>query len=586
MILTIPPNKIYDSEQEVKFTKNLITLIGENGSGKSAILEKIFADYLQDNTKKVICFASGQNETYSTIYADFLKSSRNKLIRNSFNSGANTIVQSFYFDPNWARVLIFFATALKPNGYARNLLNEKGLVEGDQHQEDVSSVLNFSFRVLRDYANRIQEILKAEERGGKYKSIRKTIPHEKLEKLIEATIDPEYNFNRLISKRRVELFAKDIRRIFDSNVDEIFTFLWYVTYHGIFIDLGLTKLTFKSRLELNDLSDGEFMLLSFYALIDLFDSPDTLFLLDEIDSHLYYENVVKLWEVLHKVKGKVITTTHSADSIVQNEFDQICLVENGKVIQETVAEMIMDRLSVLTLGETYKYRIASKVRFLALLENYFDWFVFVELCKRKIQGFNIDKFERIHFVKCSSGYNQSAQVFGLEKRRWVEDFIKVNGKKNVMTRMVFSICDRDNLPLTDMKDTGIAVTGEASRIIKFGPTDRHEAHFLCWKRREIENYLLSFSLLTATGKLEEVNNCLAPVNQIRKDSPCDNDDVRTKDLKAILQPLYLRDDMQSIGRHEEGVDYVKLQRLIDLIPPSEISEDIEKMYQFIISKID
>jgi hypothetical protein len=48
------------------------------------------------------------------------------------------------------------------------------------------------------------------------------------------------------------------------------------------------------ELEFEQLSDGEYQLLSIYALIDLFDSENTIFLFDEIDSHLHFNNINKL----------------------------------------------------------------------------------------------------------------------------------------------------------------------------------------------------------------------------------------------------------------------------------------------------
>ena len=44
-----------------------------------------------------------------------------------------------------------------------------------------------------------------------------------------------------------------------------------------------SKLLIKNDLEFQQLSDGEYQLLSIYALIDLFDEVDTVFLLDEVD---------------------------------------------------------------------------------------------------------------------------------------------------------------------------------------------------------------------------------------------------------------------------------------------------------------
>ncbi|NMV42278.1 AAA family ATPase, partial [Vibrio parahaemolyticus] len=64
--------------------------------------------------------------------------------------------------------------------------------------------------------------------------------------------------------------------------------------NGNFINKRSFKLKLLGNIELDDLSDGEYQLLFLYALIDLFDAPNTLFLFDEADSHLHYKNVEKL----------------------------------------------------------------------------------------------------------------------------------------------------------------------------------------------------------------------------------------------------------------------------------------------------
>ena len=55
MTLQVPHNKLYQETQELNFTDtNIFTLIGENGSGKSSILESVFQKYIEHENKKVI----------------------------------------------------------------------------------------------------------------------------------------------------------------------------------------------------------------------------------------------------------------------------------------------------------------------------------------------------------------------------------------------------------------------------------------------------------------------------------------------------------------------------------------------------
>ena len=206
---------------------------------------------------------------------------------------------------------------------------------------------------------------------------------------------------------------------------------------------------------MNDLSDGEHQLLAIYSLIDLFDAKNALFLLDEVDSHLYYHNIQKLWESFEKIQGKVITTTHSADSIILNQFTNIRLVQGGKIEEETIAEKILKRLESLSFGHNYKLSIAGKLKYLALVEDYFDWFIFTELCKKSIPDIDNSVLDHIHYIKCSSGYSNTTQRFGSSKVEWVNEFLKYGD--NRITKSIFLICDRDNLPLEDIQDSGLVI---------------------------------------------------------------------------------------------------------------------------------
>ena len=90
------------------------------------------------------------------------------------------------------------------------------------------------------------------------------------------------------------------------------------------------QLFFENR-EFNNLSDGEYQLLALYALFDIFDSENRVFLFDEVDSHLHSGNLIKLWEKMKSLKAYVITATHQAESILKNNFNQLYFVDKGKI---------------------------------------------------------------------------------------------------------------------------------------------------------------------------------------------------------------------------------------------------------------
>ena len=59
-------SKLVDTNQSLTLLNSVTTFIGQNGCGKSSILEAIFKKYIEDDTYKVICFSSGQNELFTS----------------------------------------------------------------------------------------------------------------------------------------------------------------------------------------------------------------------------------------------------------------------------------------------------------------------------------------------------------------------------------------------------------------------------------------------------------------------------------------------------------------------------------------
>jgi len=113
MELTIQPNKLHEAEQTVAVDNNILTLIGENGCGKSAILESVFRQYLENTDISLVCFSSGQNESFSNLYSDYIKNSRKVKFEAKPDQLKIDFINSFYFDYDWSKFLIFFSSALK-----------------------------------------------------------------------------------------------------------------------------------------------------------------------------------------------------------------------------------------------------------------------------------------------------------------------------------------------------------------------------------------------------------------------------------------------------------------------------------------
>jgi len=588
MELTLAPNPLHNQSQTLRIHK-VATLIGENGSGKSNILQSVFEQKLDgDNHQQlnVVCFSSGQNERYSKKFSQHLSKER--------RAGRGLNLECFYFDKSWSKLLIFLATALKSEGKVRNFLRENSYVtESQQDGDDLSTVLKCGFKIDKGYVTRIQDALKQEEKG-ETNTLRTTAYFRTLDSFVSSLISREFEFEQALRKRTIEITANRLINIsFDASPAFGFgpyrgnfnrsnfsgdrlrpeiSFFMQAADNNYFIDKSRCKLYFNNSIELDQLSDGEYQLLFLYALIDLFDSTNTLFLFDEVDSHLHYQNVERLWSLLHSIQGHTITTTHLIDSISakENHIEHLKVVENGQINEKNKIKQLISRLSVLSRAKSVEYEVCGKLPNIALLDDYNDWIIFTKLAAQK--GLDINLLSQVHALKKASSCASDTERLGHTKIEWVKNLSASDSQLN--TKKVFLICDRDEAN-PNWHQNGVEVAGKPYKdllnTIHWPKELNSKTYLLAWKRREIKNYLLSHTALNHFGILNQINNAsIAAIDHLQDDNPGDNDSIRRLCVK------------ETIG---VGLDIQKLQAYIDLIPPSEISEDITNMYNFIIGKL-
>ncbi|MEQ5556188.1 AAA family ATPase [Providencia rettgeri] len=594
MELTLAPNPLHDQPQTL-YIKKVATLIGENGSGKSTILQSIFSEGLNDDGHahlRTVCFSSGQNESFSKHFNEHVKKIRRR--------GKSMALSSFYYDKTWSKLLVFLATTLVRDGKTRAFLLEKGYAKESQdiNRDDISSKLSFSFRVDKRYAQRVQDALKKEEFGEKG-TLRQTPFYRSLESFVEELIDREYLFEERLSTKKLELSSYDLLSVKfarinpDEDLDEVdfgddpsISFLTQAV-NGNFINKRSFKLMLLGNIELDDLSDGEYQLLFLYALIDLFDAPNTLFLFDEADSHLHYKNVEKLWSLLHCIQGHAITTTHLLDSISakENRIEHLKVVEHGRINEDNKIKQLISRLSVLSRAKSVEFEVCGKLPSIAILDDENDWAIFVKLAERK--GHDITRIASINPLKKSSSYTCDDDTLGEVKVNWVKAL--GSSESQIFTRKIFLICDRDEAN-PNWKPNGVQLAGktygELVSSIKWAEGYRVGTFLLAWKRREVKHYLLSFTALSHHNQINTVNNDrLAAGFHLKPNDSGDNDGIRKLSSDIVKTATHRFINNLTGAEHEKGLCMEKLQAYIDLIPPEEISEDITNMYNFIIGKL-
>lgn len=588
MTINIPAYKYIQNEQNINFSdRNICTLIGENGSGKSTILESIFNKYIEEDDKKVICFTSGQNELFYSIF------DKHKQQSNKFKPDENNIINSFYFDYWWVRFLVFFAVTIKRNGKVKQYFDEKNY--------DLSSLsIDFKFRVRKPYINQIKNELQRESNGEfAIESKRRTIHYNLLLKLINKKINADYDFDEInnnIVKRTLSLNITEARNIFGNEANKIFTFLSHATMGWLSnIDIescGLYLQQNVEELEFEQLSDGEYQLLSIYALIDLFDSENTIFLFDEIDSHLHFNNINKLWDILKSINGKVITTTHISESILNNDFNSISYIEKGKIVNDLVPKKILEKISNVVNQEKFIYQICSKLENIVLIDDESDWEIFKELAKIKIGEEAIILLKDIVAIKETSSYNSDFQLFGNEKIEFTKNIKAYSLANTINLKNIFMICDLDeyavsNIGLNHQCIVTDKLKPSINEIQKFN-NNQTSSYLLSWKRREILHYMISCSMLKEYNKIKELKkiaNYITEKKFINKNFDDDNN-IKTAPKSKVKFIKQLMSKENGDVDADNWTDYDKLKQIISKIPANEISEDIVKMYEFIKSKVE
>jgi ABC-type multidrug transport system ATPase subunit len=576
MVIEINSNKLCNERQTINFTNNVLTLVGENGCGKSSILEAVFEKYIEDEQIRTICFSSGQNELFTNLFYRHKQRNRRYLQKEE-----NQYISSFYFNYDWVRVLVFFASVLKPNGKVREFLVSHGYIDVNG-EDDVSSKLHFPFRIRKYYKARIDnEILEEAKPDFDFetKLVRKSYFHEILVRLL-AVYNITFEFGdekyQTLFKRGLELNSSKVFQIFtDKDINRIFSF-WALATHTYErnIDIDECSLVFKNNMEFRQLSDGEYQLLSIYALIDLFDSNNTIFLFDEIDSHLYYRNLEKLWNVLkNQLNGKVITTTHIADSILRNDYDDLKLIERGKIENELTLRELAKRISSVVGKEKFEFQLASRAKNIVLIDDEDDWIVFKKLAHKKLNEDTNQVFSKIITFKRTSSFNNNNEVFGKGKLEFVKEFKNQLNGGSPETKKFFLICDRDKLSKNSiLADLQVNIHNDYNGLRNFNGIN---THLLSWKRLEIENYLISYSMLTNKGKIQDLQNKFGRIQFIANDNLDGVADIEEYDAKTLLHPLY----------KPNGFNETLFNELIALIPTEEISEDIVTMYTFLKNNI-
>ncbi|MDO6543248.1 AAA family ATPase [Photobacterium sanguinicancri] len=589
--LSLPANVLYQKPQELKFEK-IATFIGGNGSGKSTILKSIFDEKLKGTTYedyKIVCFSSGQNESYSKHFGDYLGAERAK--KNALN------LDCFYYDKLWSMLIVFLATTSKHDGLVRSFLKKKSYITENELDADESTLLSFKVKVDKGYTNIVKQALEDETKGDSDVITNKAY-HRTLQSFIHSLIDDGYDFSQPLEHQNIKLTQDELSKVsFEGDESESFDpkvmFFTQAADNDYFIIKDSFELNFMngdSSLSLGDLSDGEYQILFLYALIDIFDTEMTLFLLDEADSHLHYKNIESLWDTFCNIKGLVITTTHLIDSITKSGLERLRVIEDGLIKPGNNLRHLTERLGDLTEINNVKFQAISLFKNVVLIDDENDWEQFKLLAIRKLSSsleeqLKIEsKLSNFIAIKCNSGYQgKQNEVFADKKILWLDNFSEYLSGHPHKTKNIFLICDRDEFSL------GNVGTGKCRLLLQGKSVNKISAnltsHTLCWKRREIKHYLLSHTALI--DNIDAINDELDLSNKAKLLEGSSGDyktDGNFNEQLAKLKSKPVKDIVDKHINDDDGFCFDKARSYIARIPKEEISGDIVDMYNYLVGE--
>ena len=127
MEIALAPNPLCTERQTLTIDK-VATLIGENGCGKSTILHSIFNSRVtasEEDSGRLICFTSGQNENFSRIFSNKIDRLRKTDDLSDIDFGC------LYFTKRNVRSLVFLASTFISQGLVRSFLGTKGYIKAE-----------------------------------------------------------------------------------------------------------------------------------------------------------------------------------------------------------------------------------------------------------------------------------------------------------------------------------------------------------------------------------------------------------------------------------------------------------------------
>lgn len=349
--------------RDFDFSKNTgyIALIGENGSGKSNLLEAISIIFS--------CLYNGQNApfNYKMVYdlagqSQTVESKDGKIITNKAQYPSSVIAcysgedlrlwhmayESYhmqYFNKAISNKL-YIPSLLYINKYCWKIAFISLLCASEQGDQSITDFLKTKLEI-----NEVSEV-----------ELFFTIDNEKLEKFKEHDAltwfnrfnETDYNVNaRVLATTEPNPSNDEIRK--QKICKTIFQYLYLLSQPKQNeinkVDKLITDIKIKIQdIDFDNLSEGEKKLILIECITKVLGDKESLILLDEPDSHIHIARKKELLNAIDSFEGQTILTTHSpvfVNEINKKHASNLYFIEKGEITSST----FVNKLTELSGGE-------------------------------------------------------------------------------------------------------------------------------------------------------------------------------------------------------------------------------------------
>jgi len=368
---------------KIKFDKNISIIIGENGSGKSTLIEyisNVFARMFLESMRKEVYLPEYDLGKFEFKYSFYNNEENIKVVVKNeldffspiYNSESSTrwpdrFVVSYSgitgrlkkmvkenFEDTFVRIINNDGTkySISPNEF--NLPKNRFYYADSKYLSLIYCALHFSSNPEKDnLVTKIDvDISRCEiefHLGDTYKSFKDKLKG-KIAPLFFDTLLRVHSDSTLVGINELQDMFHEFKK--DISSQEVFDILYYLKHNNLIEDIKISWENESGSFDLEHISEGQKQELMTLGLSLVFDSPNTLFLLDEPDTYLHpkwqREFISSLTKALEK-GGCAIVTTHSPSMVSDVKKEQLTILRHGKIVETSfnnygkeVGEILID----------------------------------------------------------------------------------------------------------------------------------------------------------------------------------------------------------------------------------------------------